>query len=248
MRRIAPLILLALLWCFFAGSPAEAVSTQLYFFLGSAGTVSYAGGTAPLVGSNIDVFYITPDPLGSGKDLDCTKCTFTFSTGPFAGTFPAGQPGEHGSGYSFAGGGSLQIIGGANFNGAPFLPLGTTLLTGVPTNAIVVDDDIQGGKFDTVTAFGFQGVTLHPELLSFYQFPDGASLGGATIFGTSVGESSAPNPLILSGIGPAFAFSDTHYVVIGATQAVPLPDTFWPFAVSFVALAGWRAWRKAFPL
>ena len=111
MRRIGPLVLLSLVWCLFAGSPAEAVSTSIYFFItGNPGTISYAGGTAPLVGSNIDVFHIDPDPIEGGHEFDCVKCTLTFSTGPFAGTLPADK--EANLAYSFAGGGSLQIIGG----------------------------------------------------------------------------------------------------------------------------------------
>ncbi len=244
MRRIVVLAVLALSLAIFTGSPAEALPNSLFFsitpdnpFTGhtNPGSISYAGGAAPLVGSNIDVFGIVREvAVGGPDDLGCLRCRLSFSTGTFAGTIPAGAGPAGYEGYSFSGGGSLQILGGVNFpDASSFLPEGTVLLTGVPTYGVLSENVIGG----TELALFFQGA-LNPELLSFYDYPAGASYAGFIRINTAeVG--NAPGAFTLTTIQTLFGSggSDVSHVFV---QAVPLPASHWPFAIGLVVLAAWR--------
>ena len=243
MRRIAPLVLVLILCGLFIGSPAEAISTDLYFGItpdspsGSTnpGTISYAGLTAPLVGSAIAVFDIVQSlAVGTPGDLDCLSCTLSFSTGSFAGTTSSGLPGING--YLFSGGGSFQIIGGATDGGLPFLPTGTALFTGIPTSAVVSANTLG------VTELGlsFQG-TLNSNLASHFGLSTGAYNGFLRIDTTEI--SNADSPFVYSTIQTLIG-SGSSDVSHAFVRSVPLPATVWPFAVGFVALAAWWEQRK----
>ena len=132
------------------------------------GTISYAGGSAALVGKNIGISHILENLAGaSGPELVCENCTLTFTTGPFAGTVPHdGTP----DGYSFSGGGSLQIIGGfRSQDGSVSLPANTVLLKAVPTGASTV---IENGPLPVLpeVMLEFKHVVLHPKLRSLFPF------------------------------------------------------------------------------
>ena len=200
MRPIVPLVLVLILCGLFIGSPAEAISTGVYFGItpdtvtGSTnpGTISYAGLTAPLVGSDIAVFDIVQSlAVGTPGDLDCLSCTLSFSTGSFAGTTSTNLPGIYG--YLFSGGGSFQIIGGATDGGLFSLPTGTTLFSGIPTSA-VVSANILGV---TELAVNFQG-TLNSNLASHFGLSTGAYNGFLRINTAEI--SNAASPFVYSTI------------------------------------------------
>lgn len=96
-----------------------------------AGTISYAGGSAPLVGTGIPVQRVdgfgtpeNPTPPGGGLQID--GGLLSFQTGPFVAFDALG-------GYEFGAGGFFTITGAIpELN----IPAGTALLTGTFTQAL----------------------------------------------------------------------------------------------------------------
>ena len=261
MRRIVSLVLLPLIGCLFTAGPVEAdsipfqpsFSDTIHFRIADndLGTMSYAGGSAPLMGSNIAVFDIVQGSVDAPGDpaLKCVECILNFSTGPFAGTTPGGI-GDLPD-YAFSGGGSFQIIGGVTPSflpvGAPntTLPIGTTLLTGVMTGMLGVSDDICGLGPCSEVGFAFAQGTVHPAIGFLYGLPAGvSSVSGGGLIAT-LGVNNAPDPFIQSTFGSTHRFEPSFIQVSGFT--VPVPATFWPFAVGFMTLAAWWARRMAIP-
>lgn len=248
-----PVFLLLLLSSLFPGKPAWAIPQELYFHVQvdspeigrtNPGTISYAGGPAPLVGSNISVFEIVRTPaLGSPEDLTCLSCTLKFSSGPYAGrvNFPAGPAN------SFSSGGSLQIIGGVSNNIGNVnhlsLPLGTMLYSGVPMGMRLYTDDFSDR---TSLQFTLSGGGLNEELRSHFGLVVDASLRGVSLIVVEE-KANPPDSFVLGTFRAAFP-GEPSYVWLSESEKVPLPETLWPFAIAFVALAGWQAWRKAFSI
>ncbi|MGC4099573.1 MAG: hypothetical protein QM706_20970 [Nitrospira sp.] len=186
------------------------------------GTISYAGGSAALVGKNIGISHILDNLAGaSGPELVCEKCVLTFSTGPFAGTVPhEGTP----DGYSFSGGGSLQIIGGVKSqDGNVSLPANTVLLTAVPTGASTL---IENGPLPVLpeVMLEFKNVVLHPKLRSLFSFPAGDFTGQLLIAsGDTASLNNPPNPFVLSKFVGTHFFEPSYVLVMTDTnQAVSL--------------------------
>jgi hypothetical protein len=103
----------------------------------TAGTISYAGGTAPLFGTNIQVDNVvgldTPDHNGWLRNLD--GGTLDFETGDLIGS--------DASHWTFGGGGSITLTGGVDLDnngsiGLGDIPLGTTLLSGTFNGAEII--------------------------------------------------------------------------------------------------------------
>jgi hypothetical protein len=103
------------------------------------GTISYAGGGAPLVGTNIEVDTVTglDTPLNAGAQYACIGCLLNFSTGNFiqyvSYTSFSGE-------YQFAPGspGPITITGGVDLNGNSSVDPGEpngVLLNGVFTGS-----------------------------------------------------------------------------------------------------------------
>lgn len=125
----AVILLIAVLGLSFSTVPALA-DTILDFGVGAptSGSISYAGGVAPLIGSGISVDNVSGlgTPLNNNVTALCIDCTLEFTTGAFAGS--------NVTSWSFGSGGSVTLIGGVDLNGGGIglgdIPLGTTLLTG----------------------------------------------------------------------------------------------------------------------
>jgi hypothetical protein len=101
----------------------------------TTGTISFAGGTAPLVGTNIQVDEVVGDfgtPLNDGVVRNCIGCVLNFTTGAAtAGT------------WNFGPGGSITIVGGVDLNNNGILdggdvPANTTLLSGTLNGAMII--------------------------------------------------------------------------------------------------------------
>ncbi len=122
-------------------SPIHAAASQIHFDIDTitTGTISWAGGDAPLVGANIEVDQVmglgTPSHAGVGHDL--TKGLLNFTTGPMVNTSSSGNIYT----WSFGQGGSLTLTGG--------VPVITT--TDKDTELIYNGEFI----FDTVTCVAF---------------------------------------------------------------------------------------------
>ena len=146
--------------------------------IADSGTISYAGGSSPLVGSEIPILRIdgfgtpeNPTPPG-GNALDVLNGVLSFETGPLSSFSPV-------FGYLFEGGGFFTITGGI-----PELdiPEGTVLLNGTFTEAryllgplgfhlTPIGTDTKDSRvveyfgLDPLSAFSFQGFIVTEPLL-----------------------------------------------------------------------------------
>lgn len=208
---------------------AEASTLNFYFMLTDTGgdptpsdfiggAISYAGGSAPLVGSNIGISHIVETvAVATDLELICENCVLTFSTGPLVGTVPQeGRP----DGYSFSGGGSLQIVGGARSrDGNVSFPASTVLLTAVLTKAFTV---IENGPLSVLpeVTLEFGSVELNPALRSFFWLPAGDFIGQALIASADTTSlNTPPNPFVLRRFVGTHFFEPSNILVM--TQVGP---------------------------
>ncbi len=179
----------------------------------TTGSLSYAGGMGPLIGSGIDV----DDVIGLGTPANntvlsiCSFCTLDFQTGGSTG------------GWNFAGGGTITITGGIDFPDAtPDIPDGTTLLQGTFDAATVVD--LGNNLFEFQIVGGSFTDTKHPELLAFYGLPNIDYVGGLNIsFSTS------------SNMGDAFTSTQIFSGDV-TNQPIPIPAAVWLFGSGLLGL------------
>ena len=138
----------------------------------TTGTISYAGGANPLVGSNISVDSVVG--LGTSANDGVVRSLFSarlnFTTGNLIG-FTSTT-------WDFSGGGSISLVGGVDLNNdgdttdPGDIPNGTLLLVGAFDSAAVVKS---GGSFRVaISAFTD---TKNDALLAFYNLPSGPSAG-----------------------------------------------------------------------
>lgn len=169
---------------------------------GVGGTVNYAGGAAPLVGSNILIQQVTATNTpshagtynvtngGSGVGM------LNFTTGDFVSFNPTGNV------YTFGAGGSLTITGAIPAAG---ITSSQTLLTS-PSISAQYD---QGTGSVTLTIIGPDSDTKDPNLLKFLGLPSGISFqfsgtihalltgggGGASFTSTASGSTDIDNAI-----------------------------------------------------
>jgi len=167
----------------------------------SSGTISYAGGAAPLIGANIVISDITSPgaPLNSGTSLTCAGCLLNFTSGSLISQTPGL--------YTFGGGGTFTLTGSI---GGP----SATLLSGsFGGNASVVS----GGILDITAAFistdvnsalsGYFGLPSTPPqysgalgILSAAIPGQGGAFSGIGIVGGSIA-TSVPEPASIVLLG-----------------------------------------------
>ncbi len=97
---------------------------------GAPGTISYAGGSAPLVGSGIAVSNVVGvgTPANPGVTLTLSNAVLSWTTGSSTGS------------WTWAGGGTITIMGGVPVQGTftTGIPNGTILLSGTFESAQVI--------------------------------------------------------------------------------------------------------------
>jgi hypothetical protein len=201
------------------------------------GTLSHAGGKAPLMGRDIVIQDIVQDTSHRQKgDVTCISCTLDFSTGPFsratAPNFFTGFPG-----YEFGGEGSFRITGGVlglgHFGDTFSLPVGTVLASGMVSRASMDGDAYLFQHVDVA----FQNFSLNPSLGEHFGIPlDASQSGGATI-GTAELAQGPPNSFELSTFILYNLMEPGHIYFL--SQSVPIQTTFWLFAVGVLALVLW---------
>ncbi len=179
--------------------------------LGAGGTISWAGGTAPLVGSGILIGVVagvnTPSNAGGHT---VTSGTLNFSTGSFA-SFSGGT-------YTFNGGGTFTITGGVP---DALIANGTTLMSGSFTSATM--------SSGTVNLFLGNGTdTKDPTLVAFFGLTPGIPF---MFSGFSITTGSVPS-------GSASAFSTTAFSTDISNTALPEPGTITLLGTGLLALAG----------
>ena len=214
-----------------AGSAAQAASLQFNLTAAqTTGTVSYAGGTNPLVGTAIGI----ADIIGLGTSANdgitatCSNCQLSFMTGNYTGF--AGDT------WDFDPDGSVSIVGGVDFPDAtPDITDGTTLLSGSFTTAQLHDHSIfEPGEFHLHLDAATFTDTKNSAMTDFYGLPGGQYIGGMTItFQTS------------TGITPETAFtSDILNSGSVVNQPVPIPAAVWLFGSGLLGLIGVTGRRK----
>jgi hypothetical protein len=152
---------------------AGAVTTASYIDFNVAantvGSITYAGGSTPIIGSGIPVNLVSGGPLNSASPVACTSCTLSFQTGNFDSMTN-----------SFMGGGAINIVG--------LVPA-----AGISTNSMLLS-----GTFMTATLIPAGPATIlsaslndtkHPDLLAFFGIPAGTTF---TTQGLNISFSSVP--------------------------------------------------------
>jgi hypothetical protein len=220
------LALLVVLTCFGFFSQAHAAAIQFTIeppLLGPGGSVSFAGGSAPLIGEDLRISEITgiDTPLNSGVSLTCTLCQLDFETGAYFGDllFVSGWDPD---------GSSVVITGGVNIEpGLPFeIPGGSILLSGA-FSSIVLDAHVDAPQADIslhLTAAMIDNVN-HPVLAQFF---------GLDVFDTSrllvsfTANGILPDPI------------ESTRILGGHITSVPEPDTWLAVVVGAIWLALFR--------
>jgi|KBSSwiStaDraftv2_1062776.scaffolds.fasta_scaffold278514_1 hypothetical protein len=160
-----------------AAAPAQA--TEIIDFgtgnAGAGGTISYAGGSTPLVGTNIRIGVVT----GTNTALNSgTGYTVTGTNGGWGSLdFTTGAYQSYSNGvYTFAAGGTFTISGAVTAAGINSV---TNLLTGTFTSVSISQPSPNG-----IGLVSFAGIdTKNADLLAFFGLPAGTgfTFGGFTI-------------------------------------------------------------------
>lgn len=133
---------------------------------GGGGSISYAGGANPLIGTNLAVSTITGIngvPLNNGVALSCVGCVINFQTGAYTGGSALS--------WTFASGGTFTLTGSipSIAGGAP-----TTLMSGYFMSDSIVGQlplpQIPGLGAFTIAGAAFSTI-LDPALTNFYGTP-----------------------------------------------------------------------------
>jgi len=212
-----PIVAALVITCFIA-APARANALLDFGIISpTTGSVSYAGGLNPLVGSGISVDVVTglSTLLNSNLVIDLFGATLDFTTGALSSTTS--------NSWNFGGGGgsSITLTGGVDLNGnhildAGDIPIGTPLLTGtfgsvsvfsLPTGSSLPTFNIAGGSFSS---------TLNTQLMAFFGLP---GLGNVPFFLGNFNISFG-GP---AGILPPSGFSSTQ-VLSGNVTNTPVPE------------------------
>lgn len=201
-------------------SSAQASQIDFNIAAPTSGSIDYAGGATPLIGSDIDI----DDIVGLGTALHnnvisaCDVCTLSFTTGVLD-NYDAST-----STWTFTGGGSLEVVGGVDFadnSSLGDIPVGTTLLLGSFSEAKVIG--LPTGEFQFNIFGGSFNATANSDLATYYGLPGSVEyLGGLNIsFSTSMNSTGGFNSTEL--------FSGDV-----VTAPVPLPASVW-FLISALA-------------
>ena len=181
----------------------------------TTGTLSYAGGMAPLIGAGIDVDDVVGLSTSQNNNVIsiCASCTLDFQTGASTG------------GWSYGAGGSISITGGVDFPDATADIMGpVTLLQGTFDSATVISIGV--GIFEFQIAGGSFTDNKHPDLLAFYGLPNVGYVGGLNIsFSTT------------ANMDELFT-SDAIFSGDVVNQPVPIPAAVWLFGSGLLGLVG----------
>lgn len=195
----------------------------------SPGTISFAGGSAPLVGTNIEVDEVVglDTPANNHTVAFLTNAVMNFETGNLTSTGP--------NNWMFGNGGFFNITGGVDFpDMTPDIPDGTTLLSGT----FEVVQVFKLGPFFTVGIAAFAD-RKHEDLVEFYDMPKGDYLGNMNLSFSTFG-----NPP--TGDAEADPFESVAIFsgdILNTPPVVPTPTAVW-MGLSCLALPVVAAIRR----
>jgi hypothetical protein len=227
IRPVAKLLILAAL----ITGVALAEFIDFGIFPPGGGSISYAGGAAPLVGTGISVDTVIGigTPVNSGVMGTCIACFLNFSTGSLASIVNLGPVML----YSFFGGGSIDIYGTVDFGGGNTVT--GTLLSGVfqsntPTLIQIAIPAI-GGASNTFGPSTFSS-NLNSGLTSFYSTPGAppttyAGLINLSFFSTIPTTSGGAFSSIGIGSGDVIASTPEPISIILLGTTLVLCGTVW---------------------
>jgi hypothetical protein len=215
--KAVPKALLALFFTFgVLDARSEAVPTLSFDDVTTqGGTVTYAGGAAPAVGTGIlfDTLDAITTPLNPGQ-YSCASCVLNFTTGPE--TSPGVLPYEWGAGGSFTLMGSVPAAGAAG-----------TLLTGTFTGASAT----AGTSSITLSGVGLD--FKHPALIAFFGLD-------AIVFEASSTNIQAGTTVFPSGPGGAFSGTITNADLDNIETDIPEPGSALLLLLGIGSLAAYR--------
>lgn len=144
------------------------------------GSISFAGGTAPLIGSNIEVDSLVglDTPANASVPIDCIGCILSFETGGLTGFSSSLSSGV--DQWTFGSGGEISIFGALDLDGDGNVDLDSrTLLSGTFGLAEVIK--VSDGVLRFTVAVGSFSDTKDSDVLAFFGLPNAEFLGGMNI-------------------------------------------------------------------
>jgi hypothetical protein len=220
MNRWIKILMALLLGVAIFGSPAAARADLIDFSGVGGGTTSYAGGAAPLVGSNLTISSVTGVMTAAhqGQALTISGGLFNFTTGSFASSTSTT--------WVFSAGGSFSITGTipaqSGFGGTS-----GTLLSGTLVSATVIDLGMGNFKADV----GVASDPINSALAAYYGEPASPTVTGFTVLFQASGSSPS-----------AFTSSAIASTDVGVTP-VPEPGTI-VLALTGLPLLGIGKWLR----
>lgn len=178
LRRVRGVGLVSTLMLAFAAATVRAQNPTLNFEIISPtiGTISYAGGSTPLVGAGIDVDTIVglSTPLNPGVTRTCVSCTLSFTTGALSSTTATD--------WIFGTGGTMTVVGGVDLDNDGMsspgdIPPGTTLLSGPFSGTSLAS--VVAGSFRLATGTIADHKTQ--QLLDYFGLPDVTFIGSLNL-------------------------------------------------------------------